>query len=134
MLALCSMLSGTYYAHNYASIIGGSLLTSLDEHKASGPDRISPYILKHCADEITPILHIIFTQSISTSLLSNDWLKANICPVHKKGSRSNVANYRSISLTSICAKVMEHIIYHSIMSHLNQNNIISMDSEQTIHV
>ena len=27
MLALCSMLSGTYYAHNYASIIGGSLLT-----------------------------------------------------------------------------------------------------------
>ena len=26
MLALCSMLSGTYYAHNYASIIGGSLV------------------------------------------------------------------------------------------------------------
>ena len=25
MLALCSMLSGTYYAHYYASIIGGSL-------------------------------------------------------------------------------------------------------------
>ena len=29
MLALCSMLSGTYYAHNYASIIGGSLPVSL---------------------------------------------------------------------------------------------------------
>ena len=27
MLALCSMLSGTYYAHYYASIIGGSLKT-----------------------------------------------------------------------------------------------------------
>ena len=25
VLALCSMLSDTYYAHNYASIIGGSL-------------------------------------------------------------------------------------------------------------
>ena len=25
MLALCSMLSDTYFAHNYASIIGGSL-------------------------------------------------------------------------------------------------------------
>ena len=61
------------------------LLTSLDEHKANGPDRISPYILKHCADEITPILYIIFTQSLSTSLLPNDWLKANnICPVHKR--------------------------------------------------
>ena len=29
MLALCSMLSGTYYAHNYASIIGGSLVIDL---------------------------------------------------------------------------------------------------------
>ena len=29
MLALCSMLSGTYYAHNYASIIGGSLMVKL---------------------------------------------------------------------------------------------------------
>ena len=28
MLALCSMLSDTYYAHNYASIIGGSLIDS----------------------------------------------------------------------------------------------------------
>ena len=41
------------------------LFTTLDEHKASGPDRISPYILKHCADEITPILHVIFNQSVN---------------------------------------------------------------------
>ena len=58
--------------------------TMLDEHKASGPDRISPYILKHCADEIAPILYVIFNQSILTSSLPNDWLKANICPVYKK--------------------------------------------------
>ena len=48
------------------------------EHKASGPDRISPYILKHCADEIMPIVYVSFNYSLSTSLLSNDWLKANI--------------------------------------------------------
>ena len=28
MLALCSMLSDTYYAHNYAGIIGGSLFVA----------------------------------------------------------------------------------------------------------
>ena len=60
------------------------LLITLNEHKASGPDRISPYILKHCADEITPILYVIFNQSLSTNLLPNDWLKANICHVHKR--------------------------------------------------
>ena len=35
------------------------LLTTLNEHKASGPDRISPCILKHCADKIMPILYVI---------------------------------------------------------------------------
>ena len=45
------------------------LLTTLDEHKASGPDRISSYILKHCADEITLILYAIFNQSLSTCSL-----------------------------------------------------------------
>ena len=100
------------------------LLTMLDEHKASGPDRISSYILKHCADELTPILYVIFNQSLSKCSLPNDWLKANICPVYKKGNRSNVTNYRPISLTFICAKIMEQIIYHSIMDHLNQNNIL----------
>ena len=100
------------------------LLTTLDEHKDSGPDRISLYILKHCADEITPILYVIFNQFLLTSSLPNDWLKANICPVYKKGNRSDVTNYWPISLTSICAKITEHIIYHSIMDHLNQNNIL----------
>ena len=60
------------------------LLETLNEHKASGPEHISPYILIHCANEITPILYVIFNHSLSTSLLSNGWLKANICPVHKK--------------------------------------------------
>ena len=38
MLALCSMLSGTYYAHNYASIIGGSLIVI--------PCKLHPTIVK----------------------------------------------------------------------------------------
>jgi len=101
-----------------------NLLSTLDVQKASGPDLISPYILKHCTNEIAPILQVIFTQSLPTSSLPYDWLLANICPVFKKGNRSSASNYRPISSTSICAKTMEHIIYHSIMDHLNQNNIL----------
>ena len=100
------------------------LLSTLDVSKASGPDRVSPYILKHCAEELSPVLQIIFTQSLTTGVLPPDWLSANICPVYKKGSRSSPCNYRPISLTPICSKIMEHIIYHSIMNHLNLNNIL----------
>ena len=96
----------------------------LQVNKVSGPDRIPPYILKNCAEEISPVLKVIFTKSFTTGTLPKDWLTANICPVHKKGRRDDASNYRPISLTSICSKVLEHIIYHNIMKHLNSNNIL----------
>ena len=101
-----------------------NLLCNLDPNKAMGPDKISPYILKYCAAEISPILQIIFTQSLNTGELPSDWLKANICPVFKKGNRSSPSNYRPISLTSSCCKVLEHIIFHSIMDYIQLNNIL----------
>ena len=66
----------------------------------------------------------ISTRSLDTGILLSDWLMASVCPVFKKGNRTSTANYRPISLTSVCSKTMEHIIYHSIMNHLNSNNIL----------
>jgi hypothetical protein len=43
------------------------------------------------------------------SKLPHSWKSANITPIHKKGSKHTVSNYRSISLTSILCKVMEKI-------------------------
>ena len=41
-------------------------------------------ILKYCAIEISPVLQIIFTQSMLSGVLPNDWLSVNITPVFKK--------------------------------------------------
>ena len=68
-------------------------LSKLDANKAKGPDNISPYILKHCANEISSVLQVIFTQSLNTGTLPSDWLQANICPVFKKGYRTSASNY-----------------------------------------
>ena len=40
-------------------------LCNLQVNKASGPDRIPPYILKNCAEEISPVLKVIFTKSFT---------------------------------------------------------------------
>ena len=42
----------------------------------------------------------------------------------KKGSRSEAANYRPVSSTSVPCKLLEHIIYRSIMIHLNSFDIL----------
>ena len=41
------------------------LLEEVDAKKASGPDSISAWVLKHCARKIAPILSKLFSQSLS---------------------------------------------------------------------
>ena len=101
------------------------LLKEIDTKKASGPDNIPSWVLKHCATEIAPILSGLFSQSLNTGHIPRDWLTANITPVFKKGDRGNPANYHPISLTSICCKLMEHILCHSIMNHLESHHILN---------
>ena len=45
-------------------------------------------------------------------------------PIFKKGSRSVPGNYRPVSLTSVCCKVMEQVLKDSIVEHLNRNRLI----------
>ena len=74
--------------------------------KSVGPNEIPTWILKEYAKLIAPILKVIYTESYQTSILPSDWLTANIVPVYKKGDKSIPANYRPISLTSVCRKTM----------------------------
>ena len=49
---------------------------------------------------------------------------ANVTPVYKKGPKSKPENYRPISLTCICCKILEHIITSNIITHLDKNNLL----------
>ena len=100
------------------------LLSNLNTRKAVGPDLISTRVLKEAASELAPVLAFIFNQSYKSAALPPDWLSANIVPIFKKGSRSDPANYRPVSLTSISCKIMEHVVYSQIMGHLDRNNIL----------
>jgi hypothetical protein len=51
------------------------------------------------AAEIAPVLTAIFNQSLKTGILPEDWLKANIAPIFKKGNKNLAENYRPVSLT-----------------------------------
>ena len=53
-------------------------------------------------------------------------LSALVTPVFiKKGDRNKAANYRPISLTVICCKLLEHILHSFIMRHLDAHNILT---------
>ena len=67
----------------------------------------------------------MFQSSLVQGKVPNIWKDAWITPLFKKGDRDNASNYRPVSLTSICCKVLEHIICSATMSHLESNNILS---------
>ena len=48
-----------------------------------------------------------------------------MAPVFKKGEKYNAANYRPVSLTSICCKTLEHIIVSNINKHLAFESILA---------
>ena len=101
------------------------LLKNLQPHKASGPDCIPNTVLKTCADNIAPILTIIFQKSLDSGSLPTDWLIANISSAFKKGDRHAPENYRPISLTSVSCKILEHIICRHLLFHFEENNILT---------
>jgi hypothetical protein len=100
------------------------LLAGLNPHKACGPDGLPPKILKELATPLAPILAHIFDNSIRSGTVPNDWKTANITPVFKKGERFKPSNYRPVSLTCICSKLLEHIVTKNILNHLETHSIL----------
>ena len=87
-----------------------SLLKSLNINKSPGIDDLHPRLLKGLADQITQPLHKIYQQSLDTCDLPDDWKRAKISAVYKKGEKSLAENYRPVSLTCILCKTLEKII------------------------
>jgi hypothetical protein len=58
-------------------------------------------------------------------VLPDTWREAIVRPLYKKGKKSDVGNYRPISLTSVMSKIMERIIKNEMMSFLDANGLLS---------
>ena len=90
------------------------ILKSTNPSKAAGPDGIHGMILKNCACSLAKPLTMLFNQVYVTGCIPVEWKLALIVPVHKKGDKASVENYRPISLTCLIMKVFEKCIKSSL--------------------
>jgi hypothetical protein len=91
---------------------------------AFGPDKISTRVLKETGDILAYPLSILFTRSLIEGVVPEDWRRANVTPIFKKGSKMTPGNYRPVSLTCIICKIMESLIRDKIVDHLVENELI----------
>ena len=108
---------------NYDAVV--SILKALDGSSSPGPDGIHPMLLKNCAEEISLPLTLLFKKSLLLCQLPNHWKVSRVVPIFKGGTKCNPLNYRPVSLTSTCCKVLERVIYAHIVDYLDENNLLS---------
>jgi hypothetical protein len=93
-------------------------LLSLNPNKSAGPDQIPSKVLKEAGEELARPLTEIFNKSLEEQIVPEEWKKAQITPIYKKGDKREPGNYRPVSLTSTVCKVMESLVREELMKHL----------------
>ena len=101
------------------------IIQNLNPNKAQNPDKISIPMIKICGKSLCKPLEMIFKSRIQKGEYPSEWKKANVVPVHKKGDKQLLKNYRPISLLPIFGKIFERIIYNNIFEYLTTNKLIS---------
>ena len=95
------------------------MLLSLDLSKSSGPDGISPQMLRSTAYSIAPSLAKLFNSSLAEEVFPQDWKLARVVPVPKNADLKNsVSGYRPISTLSTISKLLEQHVKNLILDHI----------------
>lgn len=101
-----------------------SLLLNINVKQSSGPDDIPNAFLRRYSEWIGHYLTIIFNASLEQKRVPDDWLVEKVVPIFKSGDRQKVENYRPISLSCVCCKLLEHVILKAIYTHLEGKKLL----------
>ena len=96
-------------------------IKKLNMNTSCGPDDIHPPLLIELSSNISKPIAFLLNKTKEYGKIPNDWKRANVSPIFKKGARNWAKNYRPISLTSVVCKLMERFIKESIMNQVTNN-------------
>ena len=88
----------------------------LSNGKSGRPDKILNECFVHGREVLLPALHILFNKVFENSYFPKDWTFGEIIPLHKKADKSNVQNYRGITLLSTLSKLFTRILNNRLTS------------------
>ena len=91
------------------------------------PSHLSTYpisVIKYLSNLISPLICSIFNKSISTGQFPQILKTARVVPVYKSGSKTNINNFRPISILPIFGKIFEKIVHFQLYNYLDKLKIL----------
>ena len=101
------------------------IINSLTSKSSHGYDDISDKILKASAPFILSPLTYIFNRVLSSGIFPDHLKYSEVQPLFKKGNKTEISKYRSISLLPSFSNIIEKIIYKRLNCYLTENNILA---------
>lgn len=95
-------------------------INNLKDDFSPGPDGLPAIVLKKCINHLTQPLSALFQLSIAQGIFPELWKHSYITPIHKKGCKSEISNYRPIAKLSCVPKLFESIVYDVMFFHCKQ--------------
>ena len=83
---------------------------SLKVNKSQGPDKITPKLMKTCAEELSVPFTRVFNLSLENHQLPLIWRTSEIVHVPKKNKVTTLNDLRPVALTSVLVKCIEKLI------------------------
>lgn len=94
----------------------------MKNNKATGPDGLSPKLLKLANTAVVGLLTSLFMQSIRECRVYSIWKVARYTPVFKKDDPTEMSNYCPLSLLSVPSKILEACVADMITKHVFSKN------------
>ena len=98
----------------------------LSRLKDSYADGLHPHMLE-CLQALSLRLYLLFARSLHEGALPTLWKISIVTPLFKNGNRCDPLNYRLVSLTSVCCKVLEQVIVSQLVNFLELNGLFSVN-------
>lgn len=100
-------------------------IMSLKSESAPGWDNVSTRFLKLASKTIVPVISHLANLCFELGIFPAALKKAIITPVYKNGDKSDVSNYRPISVLTAISKVVENLVNKRLINYLNKINFLS---------
>ena len=97
----------------------------MEVNKATGPDGISPRMLREAGPAISKPLTRLINMSLTKMCFPDPWKLANVLPLYKKNDKNVINNYRPISLLSCVSKIMERVVFKYTFNFIRDHGILS---------